>query len=72
MRSSLLVELSDELQRLLVRDDALVGLLEFKCSHDVDVCLRALFEASRKCHFVKQVGIERNIPEVVLAASGNE
>ena len=65
---SLVVEISDELEGLLVSDDALVGLFKLGRRHHVDVRLSALLEAGGHCHLIKKVHVVRDILEARLCA----
>ena len=69
---SLLIKFSNESERLLVCNDALVGLLKLGSCHSVDVGSCALFEALWERHFVEQVTVEANVSKVVFARCGNK
>ena len=69
---SLVVELLQEFEGLLVGDHALVGALHLVHVDDVDVGPGALLEAGWQCHLVEEVSVRGDVPEFLLGTGSHE
>jgi hypothetical protein len=66
LASSLLIEISDLIESLLVCDHALVGALHLVKEHDINISLSTLLEACWHNHSIEQVLVKVDVLVFVL------